>query len=670
MPLRRLVARPIPSAATLSVAACLCLATVALTVESASAQQRYDRHKAFDANFLSAPGTVYRSGSGAPGPRYWQNESDYRIDVTLDDSAKTISGTDEITYTNNSPDTLRYLWLQLDQNLYRHDSRGSITAALVNPRYEIPGFDGGYDIRSVEIETDGTWQPAEHLVSDTRMQIPLPRPLDPSGDSVRIRIDYSFHIPPYRQRTGYYATKNGTVFDIAQWYPRMCVYDDVVGWNTLPYLGRGQFYLDYGTIDYRVTVPWNYIVVGSGQLQNASEVLTGTEMGRLDEARRSDSTVMIRRPDEVGEASSRPARSGTLTWHFSMSHTRDVAWAASPAFVWDAARIRLPGDRTALAEAAYPVEVAGTQAWGSATQFVKHTIEYDSKQWYPYPWPVAIDVAAAHGGMEYPGIVFCGWTAKGSSLWSVTTHEIGHSWFPMIVGSDEREYGFMDEGFNSFIDIYSTRNFENGRYAPYSAVEDSMPLLAKYMKLTGQPDPIITYADDVERRYVGFNNYAKPAAALYLLREDVLGHRRFDEAFRAYIRRWAFRHPTPKDFFRTMNDVSGEDLDWFWKEWFYKTWTLDQAVTGVKYVDGDPSKGSVITIQNDDQMVMPTTVRVTEQNGHSGLVKLPVEIWEQGAKFSFRYDSSSRLESVVVDPDQKLPDVDRSNNTWTSPSGP
>jgi hypothetical protein len=338
--------------------------------------------------------------------------------------------------------------------------------------------------------------------------------------------------------------------------------------------------------------------------------------------------------------------------------------------VWDAARIRLPDDKTALAESAYPVEVEGTQAWGSATQFVKHTIEFDSKQWYPYPWPVAIDVAAAAGGMEYPGIVFCGWAAKGSSLWGVTTHEIGHSWFPMIVGSDEREYGFMDEGFNSFIDIYSTRAFENGRYAPYSAVEDSAPLLAEYMKRSGQPDPIMTYADEVQRNYVGFNNYAKPAAALYLLREDVLGPRRFDEAFRAYIRRWAFRHPTPKDFFRTMNDVSGEDLDWFWKEWFYQTWTLDQAVTDVKYVDGDPAKGSVITIRNNDRMVMPATVRITESSGHSGTVSLPVEVWQQGGTFSFRYDSRSLVDSVVVDPDHRLPDVDRSNNVWTqSPPG-
>ncbi len=646
-----------------------CMLGMALAAEAAVAQQHYDPRKVFDATFLSSPGTAYRSGSGAPGPRYWQNEADYRIRATLDPADTTLSGTDEITYTNNSPDTLDYLWLQLGQNLYRKGSRGYVTAALRNPRYITPGFDGGYDIRSVEIDLGGGWEAASDLITDTRMQIRLPRPLAPSGGRARIRIVYSYHVPPYRQRTGWYDTKNGVVFDIAQWYPRMAVYDDVVGWNTLPYLGRGQFYLDYGDIDYDITVPWNYIVAGSGKLMNPDEVLTRAEIGRLREAAASDTTVMIRPASEVTDPASRPRRSGTLTWRFHIHDTRGVAWAASPAFVWDAARINLPAGKKALAQAVYPVEVEGKEAWGSATQFVKHTLEYDSKEWYPYPWPVATAVAAAHGGMEYPSIVFCDWGSKGRSLWDVITHEMGHTWFPMIVGSDEREWDWMDEGVNSFIDIYSTRAYENGKYDPYSALEDSMPLLAEVLKRTGQPDPIMTYADVVQRDYVGLNDYVKPAAALYLLREVVLGHRRFDEAFRAYIRRWAYRHPTPKDFFRTMNDVSGEDLDWFWKEWFYKTWTLDQAVTDVKYVDGDPSKGSVITLKNLDQMVMPVTVRVKEQNGHSGEVKLPVEIWQQGPTFLLRYASTSPLDSVVVDPEDQLPDMDRANNVWT-PSFP
>jgi len=657
--------------AAAGVAAALALA---LAAGSVSAQQRYDPRQVFDATFLDAPGTAYRSGSGEPGPLYWQNEADYRIAVTLDDSARTLAGTVEIDYTNRSPDTLRALWLQLDQNLYAKGSRGAVTAAVRNPRYITPGFDGGYDIRSVEVRQagDSAWRAADHRITDTRMRIRLPRPLAPRGGEARVRIAYSFPITPFRQRTGWYRTKNGPVFAIAQWFPRMAVYDDVVGWNVLPFLGRGQFYLDYGDIDYRVTVPRGYRVVGSGRLENPDEVLTAAERRRLAEAARSDTTVMIRRPAEIGrtrsERGERDGR-GTATWHFSMRSTRDVAWAASPAFVWDAARIRLPDGRTALAESAYPVEVAGKDAWGSSTQYVKHTIEYDSRQWYPYPWPAAVNVAGAAGGMEYPGIVFCGWKAAGRSLWSVTTHEMGHTWFPMIVGSDERRYGFMDEGFNSFIDIHSTLDYEDGRYAPYLAMADSMALFVAAEERSGQPDPIMTHADDVRRDYVGFNNYVKPAVALHLLREDVLGPDRFDEAFRAYIRRWAYRHPTPKDFFRTMNDVAGEDLDWFWKEWFYETWTLDQAVSGVAYVDDDPSKGSLITLRNEDRMVMPATVRVREENGRTGTVHLPVEIWKQGPTFSFRYDSESPLESVVVDPDHRLPDVDRSDDAWTEAAG-
>ena len=295
---------PLAAGFLLTLAAGLALA---LTTTTAAAQGRYDPRQAFDLNFLSGPGTVYRSGSGAPGPRYWQNEADYRIRVTLDPSAKTLSGTDEITYTNHSPDTLRVLWLQLDQNLYRKGSRGWITAALQNPRYITPGFDGGYDIRSVEVREgpDSAWHAADHLITDTRMQILLPRALAGGGGVVHVRVVYSYPIPPYRQRTGWYDTKNGPVFAIAQWYPRMAVYDDVVGWNTLPYLGRGQFYLDYGDIDYRVTVPWSYLVVGSGELENASDVLTAGQLHRLAEAARSDSTVMIRSPAEVGDAGSR-----------------------------------------------------------------------------------------------------------------------------------------------------------------------------------------------------------------------------------------------------------------------------------------------------------------------------------------------------------------------------
>lgn len=389
-----------------------------LGIESAYAQKStYDQHEAFDPTFLNQPGTAYRSGSGQPGPMYWQNRPDYRISVTLDPDQKTLSGTDEIHYTNNSPDQLDYLWIQLDQNLYKKTSRGHIVADLDKPRYITPGFDGGYKIASVEVKQDGKTYTPHFVITDTRMQVLLNKPVKSRGGTVVVTIHYSYPIPPFRQRTGYFETKNGLIFDVAQWYPRMCVYDDVIGWNTLPYLGRGQFYLEYGRIDYNITVPWNYMVVGSGTLENPQKVLTSEQIKRFREAKGSDKTVVIRSADEVTDPQSRPVQKGTLTWHFKMKNTRDVAWAASPAFVWDAAKINLPGNKTAIAESVYPVKVATDKMWNASTQCVKGTIEYNSRQWYPYQFPTAINVAAMQGGMEYPGITFCNWHDGGRSLW-------------------------------------------------------------------------------------------------------------------------------------------------------------------------------------------------------------------------------------------------------------
>ena len=357
-----------------------------------------------------------------------------------------------------------------------------------------------------------------------------------------------------------------------------------------------------------------------------------------------------------------------------MNNTRDVSWAASKAFIWDAAKVNLPSGKPCLAMSVYPVESAGNNAWGRSTEYLKRSVEIFSKSWYEYPYPVAVNVGGPVGGMEYPGFVFCSWRATKGHLWMVTDHEIGHTWFPMIVGSDEREYAWMDEGFNTFIDIYSTAEFNNGEYAPkrdneydpqgINPAEDIVPLLSN-------PDvpPILTYADAIPYKYVHPLEYYKTALGLVMLREIVLGHDRFDYAFRTYIKRWAFKHPSPTDFFRTMDDASGEDLNWFWKEWFYKTWVLDQAVDNVKYVDGDTSKGSLITISNNDEMVMPATVLVKESDGKSGTVKLPVEIWEKSGKWTFKYNSTGLIDSVIIDPDKQLPDVNRKNNVWTSGTG-
>ena len=623
----------------------------------------YNPHETFDPGFLNQSGTVYRSGSGRPGPAYWQNRADYKITAELNEADSTITADETISYSNNSPDSLPYLWIQLDQNLSREDSRGTATGPVGGTRLSPRQFTQGFVLKSVKIDQDGRKFDAKYIVTDTRLQIIMPSAMKPKGGTIKLEISYSFEIPSYGSgRMGRTDTKNGAIYEIAQWYPRMAVYDDVQGWNTLPYLGQGEFYLEYGDFDFSIKVPEDHIVVASGELQNADEVLTSHERKLLDEATRSDKTITIRDTNAVKSPDKRPQHPGTKTWHFKMTNARDVSWASSRAFIWDAARIKLPSGRRCLAMSAYPVESAGDSAWGRSTEYVKGTIEYNSKQWLEYPYPVAVNVGGFVGGMEYPGIVFCSWRSRHGDLWGVTTHEIGHTWFPMVVGSDEREYPWMDEGFNTFINIYSTRNFNNGEY---ESRRDSARRFVPIM-MRANIFPIFTYADAIPRNDLGNLAYFKPSVGLVMLREYVLGPDRFDYAFREYIKRWAFKHPQPGDFFRTMNEASGEDLNWFWKSWFMENWKLDQAIKDVKYIDNDPAKGVLVTITNNEKMVMPVTVEVKESNGHKGRVNLPVEIWARGGEWTFKYQSTSLVESVTLDPDHILPDINSDNDTWTS----
>jgi len=627
----------------------------------------YDPRAVFDPTFRSAPGTETRAPSGAPGHAYWQNRADYRIEARLDTERHVVSGHERITYTNESPDTLRFVWLQLDQNLFRADSRAR---ALSPPGAPLPEVTDGFVLSAVRVGAGAAAADAETDVEDTRMKVALPKPLPPRGGTVVLQIDYSFTVPEENPvRMGRMESQNGTIYELAQWYPRMAVYDDVRGWNTLPYVGSGEFYLDYGDFDYMLDVPADLVVVGSGELVNPAEVLSAEERRRLDLARNSDTTVVIRGSDEVRAAAAAAPSSGRKTWHFVMHDTRDVSWAASRAFVWDAARADLPSGKKALAMSVYPVESAGKDAWSRSTEYVKASLEIFSRQWFEYPWPVAVNVAGPEGGMEYPGIVFCHWQARGADLWSVTAHEIGHDWFPMIVGSDERRHAWMDEGFNTFIDIYASDEFHGGEYAPKRdgeyAPEGGNPA-REIVPLFQDPaaPPIETPADAISEHYRHPVSYYKPALGLVILREDVLGPERFDPAFRAYVRRWAYRHPRPEDFYATMDDVAGEDLGWFWKEWFEETWALDQAVAGVEYVDGDPAKGARVTLVNRRRMALPAHVRAVEQGGRTIDVTLPVGIWMQGDTWTIQLETTKPLTSVTLDPDERLPDVEPGNNAW------
>jgi hypothetical protein len=632
-------------------------------VAQGSDKVKYDSHVLFHPLFNFQPGNEYRSGSGAPGPKYWQNRADYKINVALEEEKGTVSGDVEIIYKNNSPENLEFIWLQLDQNAFSDRSRGGKTTPVTGGRFGNTGFNGGDSIRTVTVQQGkDKFVEANYKITDTRMQIRLATPVKGNGGVIRIKIGYSFKIPEYgSDRMGMLETKNGIVYEMAQWYPRVAVFDDIEGWNLLPYLGAGEFYLEYGDFDYNVTVPWDHIVVGSGELLNPGDVLTAEQRKRLSEAAKSDQTVMIRSAEEVTNPSTRPKQSGSLTWRFRCQQARDIAWATSKAFVWDAARMNLPNGKTALAQSAYPAEDGGLDGWGRSTEYVKGCIEFYSAYVHEYTYPVATNVGGIVGGMEYPGIVFCSSKSRKDDLWGVTDHEFGHNWFPMIVGNNERKYAWMDEGFNTFINFLSTDNFNNGEYK--TTQMNDMHRLAPII-FRPKADPIMTIPDVVQPANLGWEAYYKPALGLKMLREQVLGKERFDYAFHLYVQRWAFKHPTPYDFFRTMEDAAGEDLGWFWKGWFFENYKLDQSVKEVSYEEQNPQKGSFITIENLDQWAMPAKIDIEEVSGKKTRVELPVEIWQRGGSWTFKAATQQPIRSVTIDPERALPDINPENNVW------
>lgn len=629
----------------------------------------YNYHDAFAPFFYSSNGTTTRSASGQPGAEYWQNRADYVLTAKLNENTNEITGTDIVTYTNNSPDKLSFLWMNVDQNLFKADSRGNAIVPLTGSRNGAQGevFDGGHKIKSVKIINTVNGKisevTAKFSISDTRMQIFLPQELKAKGGSVKVKIEFSYISPKEgSDRTGVLDTKNGKIFTIAQWYPRMCVYDDVRGWNTNPYLGASEFYLEYGDFDVNITAPANHIVVCSGELVNPTAVYNTVEQGRLAKAKLSDATVFIRTEQEVAALK---ATTATKTWHYKLKNARDLSWASSAAFILDGAKINLPSGKKSLALSAYPAESAGNDAYGRSTEYVKSSIENYSKRWFEYSYPVATNVAGNEGGMEYPGIVFCGWESKGEDLWGVTDHEFGHNWFPMIVGSNERLFAWMDEGFNTFINSLSSVDFNNGEYK--SAVSDLHKLAETFT--SPKLETIMSSPDNMKESNIGLLCYFKPSSGLIVLREQVLGPERFDLAFRTYVERWAFKHPTPDDFFRTMENVAGEDLSWFWRGWFQYNWRFDQGINSIKYVKNDPKKGVVITIENFEKMPMPSILEVKTKSGKVERIKLPVEVWQRNNSWSFKHNSTEEIESITLDPDHVFPDSNEGNNVWTAAKG-
>lgn len=641
-----------------------------VTTLSNKAVSKYNYHDTFGPNFYAKNGTDSRSASGQPGAKYWQNKADYTLSAILNDKNNEVIGSEILTYTNNSPDKISFLWMNVDQNLFKNNSRGETVIPITGSRNGDKGqiFDGGHKIKSIKIVSGKNGKTVEteakFEIIDTRMQVFLPHDLNPNGGSIKLKIDFSFISPDFgSDRMGVLETKNGKVFTMAQWYPRMCVYDDIKGWNTLPYLGAGEFYLEFGDFDVTITAPANHIVVSSGELMNPSEVYTAEQQKRWTTASQSDKTVTIRSAEEVKNIASRPIGESTLNWHFKIKNARDVSWASSAAFIIDAAKINLPSGKKSLAISAYPVESAGQDAWSRATEYTKSSVENYSKRWFEYPYPAATNVAGNEGGMEYPAIVFCDWKSKDSELWRVTDHEFGHGWFPMIVGSNERLFAWMDEGFNTFINSLSAEDFNKGEYKPRRPSD--MQRMAD-MLTNPKLEPIMTAPDGMKEHNMGLLAYEKPSSGLVMLREQVLGKERFDKAFRVYTERWAFKHPTPDDFFRTMENVSGEDLNWFWRSWFVNNWSLDQGITKIKYLKNDPKLGAFIYIENLEKMAMPVILEIKTKSGATDRVQLPVEIWQRNTNWVFKNTSIEEIDTIIIDPDHALPDTNTTNNVWSS----
>ncbi len=601
--------------------------------------------------------TGVRSPTGEPGYEYWQQTSDYEIRVRLDPEAHRVSGSEVISYTNNSPEALEFLWIQLEQNLFSPDSRGDFVNSGSRWRGSFPG--GGLELTKVEVVQDGGRYTPGTSIDDTRIRVDLASALAPSGGEVQIEFEWSFLVPEYgADRMGRFNGEDGWVYELAQWYPRMYVYDDLDGWNPMPYLGQGEFYLDYGDFDVEITVPRDFIVVAGGLLTNPGEVFTADQQRQWERASSSDETVVIVGADDIGTPSHRPSGSGELTWKYRLENARDFSWAASRAFILDGAS----WDGTLLLSA-YPREGIGTAeapGWERSTEYLLHTIPFYSEQWFRYPYPVAVNVAGVVGGMEYPGIVFCSVQARGQGLFGVTDHEFGHTWFPMIVGSDERRYAWMDEGFNTFLNHYSNLAFYGD--GAQRAARTGAPNITAQMLAPISDQPIETQPDLLRREGLGFMAYRKPGYGLILLREVVLGPERFDAAFRSYIDNWAFKHPKPADFYRSMEEVSGEQLSWFWRGWFRTTELLDQAIEGVESAEGSTR----IRLTNREGLVMPTHLRIELADGSVVEKRLPAEIWARSDEFTLELTLDGVPVKVSLDPAGMLPDVDRTNDVWVS----
>jgi hypothetical protein len=601
----------------------------------------------------------YRLGSGAPGPKYWQNRADYDLEATLDTAKTSLAGKLRLRYTNNSPDTLRFIWMQMEQNAFKDKSLNSFIFPQES-RFGARGFEGGDIVEHFDQLTTRAGAPAKTAVKTrvegTMMKVDLVEPLAP-GKTATFDVAWHFLVPEHgADRMG----RDGALYELAQWYPRVAVYDDVRGWNIEPYLGQGEFYLEYGDFNYAVTVPAGYIVAGTGELTNPREVLTTEQIARLAKAAKSDATVQIIAAAELQSGAARSRKTGSLTWRFRAKNVRDVAWAASPSFLWDASSWK-----GKMAYAYY--RPSAVETWKDAADMSRMSIMEYSERWLEYPYPQITAIEGPISGMEYPMVAMENKSKDKYDLYNVVTHEIGHMWFPMIVGSNERVHMWQDEGFNTFINTFSEarRYPEKGDQMTRALGEREYVEGAMKQNVDG---PIEMNPDRINPGLLGLEAYVKPSVGLQLLRQEIMGPAAFDDAFRTYAQRWKFKHPTPADFFRTMEDVGGRRLDWFWREWFVENPHFDQAIdTVVTKVTADTMDVAVM-YGNRARGVLPIHARFTFSDGSSENFDYPAEVWSTNTThYVRRYRFVGKtLTGIELDPDKRLVDLHRDNNTWGS----
>lgn len=694
----------------------------------------------------------YRSGSGAPGPKYWQQQADYVINAELNDENQSITGSEVITYTNNSPDALKYLWLQLDQNINEKGNNTSktntntvpdnINTQTIATNADLYDFDGGFKIKSVK---DASGKAMQYFINQTMMRIDLAQPLA-TGQKISFSIDWSFNINDRVRKASvndgrsgmeYFPKDGNYLYIIAQWFPRMCVYDDLVGWQNKQFLGQGEFTLSFGNYQVNLTVPADHVVAGTGMVQNLKEVLTPEQYTRFEQAKASFDKPVIICTQQEALLREKTKSKQKKTWKFTADNVRDFAFATSRKFIWDAQAVKI-ADKTTLAMSYYPKE--GNPLWEQeSTKAVRNTLLGYSKFSIHYPYPQATSVHAASLGMEYPMICFNHGRPKDDGTYEdrtkwgmigVIVHEVGHNFFPMIINSDERQTTWMDEGLNTFVQHLTQTIY----YPNMPAKRGPAPMIVPYMKSDPELQrPLMVNSENVIRSNFGNEQYSKCATALNILRETVMGPELFDKAFKEYCERWAFKHPKPADLFRTLEDASAVDLDWFWRGWFYTTDNNNQSIEKVKWFktstdaknmenknikakEGDLNKASSgmmdfsagpqpltvsntpdasygdfrsriddkailgkldgkniyeVTFANKGGLVMPVIIEWTYKDGTKEMERIPAEIWRLNENVATKtFVKDKEVVNIVLDPKGETADVSAEDNVFPRKSGP